>query len=272
MEKKIKLPQPDSAELKELVNGTTARAIYKILFKHRDAPISMSEIRETLGLETGEQEHLNRRMRELYGPCNIERSKRGTDGVYRLISLNENPHQDTSHISIKVRAWVLRDQRCAQCGRTPSEDGVKLHVDHITPQEWGGTDDQENLQALCADCNEGKKNLYSSYNKFGDKIKQAIGYDEPHRRIGELLKAFNGSPVPTELLEMVAKAKQYQDDWQKRMRELRELGWRYTFQRSRKGGRVKTFYTLDHWEPWPEGNIVAAIRKREQEKKENPAQ
>ncbi len=265
--KKSELPKPDTKSLEVLLKGTKARAIYKVLFDHQNELLSMAEIRGFLGLAAGEQEHLNRRMRELYGPFNIERSKRGNDSVYRLLSLNENPHQDTSRISIKVRAWVLRDQRCAQCGRTPSEDGVKLHVDHIIPQEWGGTDDQENLQALCADCNEGKKNLYSSYNKFGEKIKQAIGYDEPHRRIGELLKAFEGEPVPGELLETVAKAKQYQDDWQKRMRELRELGWEYTFEKRKEDGRVKTYYVLKRWKPWPEGSIVNAIRKHEREKK-----
>ena len=265
-ETSTRLPQPGSEELKLLVKGSTTRAIYKVLFEHTDEPLSMAEIRGYLGLDAGEQEHLNRRMRELYGPFNIERSHRGSDTVYKLIGLSKNPHQDTSRISIKVRAWVLRDQRCAQCGRTPSEDGVKLHVDHIIPQEWGGTDDSENLQALCADCNEGKKNLYSSYNKFGDKIKQAIGHDEPHRRIGELLKAFNGEPIPAELLETVAKAKQYQDDWQKRMRELRELGWEYSFEKRKEDGRFKTYYILKHWEPWPEGSIVAAIRKHEQEK------
>jgi HNH endonuclease len=264
---KANLPQPDSEDLKALVKGSTARSIYKVLFENQDKPLSMAEIRKILGSGAGEQEHLNRRMRELYGPFNIAHPKRGSDSAYQLIGFSENPHQDTSRISIKVRAWVLRDQRCAQCGRTPTEDGVKLHVDHIIPQEWGGTDDQENLQALCFDCNEGKKNLYSSYNKFGEKIKQAIGYDEPHRRIGELLKAFGSEPVPAELLETVAKAKQYQDDWQKRMRELRELGWEYTFEKRKEGGRVKTYYILQHWEPWPEGNIVAAIRKHEQEKK-----
>jgi 5-methylcytosine-specific restriction endonuclease McrA len=265
--KKDDLPKPNSEDLESLVKGSTARDIYKVLFEHQSEPISMAEIRGFLGLETGKQEHLNRRMRELYGPFNIERSKNGNDNVYQLLSLNENPHQDTSRISIKVRAWVLRDKRCAQCGRTPSEDGVKLHVDHIIPQEWGGTDDQENLQALCADCNEGKKNLYSSYNKFSEKIKQAISYDEPHRRIGELLKAFGGESVPGELLEVVAKSKQYQDDWQKRMRELRELGWEYSFEKRKEDSRVKTYYVLEHWEPWPEGSIINAIRKHEQEKK-----
>lgn len=262
-----KLPKPDSDQLKALVKNAKARAIYGVLFGHMDKALSMAEIREALSLAAGEQEHLNRRMRELYGPFNIDRSRRSNDTVYKLTGLSERPHQTAGNISTRVRAWVLRDQRCKQCGRTPTEDGIKLHVDHIIPQEWGGTDDPENLQALCAECNEGKKNLYSSYNEFSEKIKQAINHDEPHKRIGELLKAFDGRPVPAELLEVVAKAKQYQDDWQKRMRELRELGWEYTFEKRKEGNRVRTFFLLQHAEPWPEGSIRAEIRKREQSKK-----
>jgi len=263
---KAKLPRPESKELKALVGSASSRAIYGVLFRNMGKPLAMSEIRDLLGLGQGEQEHLNRRMRELYGSFNIERAKRGKESTYRLISLSENPHQSAGHISIKTRAWILRDQRCVQCGRTPSEDKVKLHVDHILPQEWGGTDDPENLQALCADCNEGKKNFYSSFNKFGDKIKKATGYDEPHKRIGELLKAFGGEPIPADLLEVVAKTGQYQEDWQKRMRELRELGWDYTFQKRKEGSRVKTSYILKRSRPWPKGRVSAEIRKREREK------
>ncbi len=264
---KKSLPKPDNKALEALVKNGMSRAIYGVLYRNRDKSLSMAEIRNLLGLVAGEQEHLNRRLRELYGPFNIERTNRGSESVYRLISVSENPHQDASRISLAVRARVLRDQRCAQCGRTPVEDKIKLHVDHVIPQNWGGTDDEENLQALCADCNEGKKNLYSSYNKYAEKIKQAIGYEEPHKRIGELLKAFNGELVPAEILEVVAKSKQYQDDWQKRMRELRELGWEYSFEKRREGDRVKTYYKLDRFEPWPEGSISAEIRRRESEGK-----
>ncbi len=262
MAKDSKLPAPGSDELKALVKSTKARDIYKVLFENRATQLSMAQIREKLGLASGEQEHLNRRMRELYGPFQIERG----NSLYRLLSVSNKPHQDSSRIPIRVRAWVLRDQRCAQCGRTPSEDKVKLHVDHIIPQAWGGTDNPENLQALCADCNEGKKNLYSSYNKFSTQIGQAMAYNEPHKRIGELLKAFSGEPVPADLLEVVAKAHQYQDDWQKRMRELRVLGWRYTFKKKKENDRVRTLYFLQHSEPWPTGNIRAEITKRERTK------
>ena len=50
------------------------------------------------------------------------------------------------------------DYRCLACGRNPESDGVVLHVDHIKPRSKGGTDDDDNLQTLCAECNLGKGN------------------------------------------------------------------------------------------------------------------
>lgn len=263
------LPKPDSDELYALVKGASERGIYKVLYENQDKALSIADIRKIMGVEAGQQEHLNRRMRELYRVFVVERSRKGRLSLYRLIRMRD-VLLNTESISKADRAWALRDKRCVQCGRTPEEDGVRLHADHKIPQEWGGTNDRENLQALCSDCNEGKKNLYASFNKYADKIKEATNYDEPHRRIGELLKAFKGEPVPSDLVEMVAKAKTYQDDWQKRLRELRELGWEYSYKRKREDNRVKTYFVLERYEPWPEGNIRAAIKERELRKKQKP--
>ncbi len=53
---------------------------------------------------------------------------------------------------------LLRDRRCCACGRSPSDEGVQLHVDHIKPYSLGGLTILENLQALCNICNLGKGN------------------------------------------------------------------------------------------------------------------
>jgi len=61
-------------------------------------------------------------------------------------------------ISQRSRALVLaRDGKCVMCGVT-AKDAV-LHVDHIIPRSKGGTNDIDNLQALCARCNLGKSDL-----------------------------------------------------------------------------------------------------------------
>jgi 5-methylcytosine-specific restriction endonuclease McrA len=263
----VDLPDPDSDALKKLGFSAYERAIYGVLHEHRGKPLIISEIREILGVDPGEQEHLNRRLRELYREFEIARKRQGKKTTYELIGRLDSPKAALGAISKTDRAYVLRNQRCSQCGRTPDEHGVVLHVDHKIPRDWGGTNDLENLQALCSECNEGKKNYYAAYDKYAEEIKQAINYDEPHRRIGELLKAFKGDPVRGDLLERVASAKQYQEDWQKRLRELRTLGWKIRYVKKKEQGRVLVSYALEHAEPWPPGKIAAAIKKLEKEKK-----
>jgi 5-methylcytosine-specific restriction endonuclease McrA len=53
-------------------------------------------------------------------------------------------------------AAILRAQNncCAYCGHS-LDDGK--HLDHIHPLSRGGTDDQDNLQWLCPDCNQRKR-------------------------------------------------------------------------------------------------------------------
>ena len=62
-----------------------------------------------------------------------------------------------SDISIRKRFLVFkRDEfTCVMCGR--SGRGVKLEVDHIIPASKDGTDDFNNLQTLCFECNRGKR-------------------------------------------------------------------------------------------------------------------
>lgn len=56
----------------------------------------------------------------------------------------------------QIRAQILaRDgYRCKMCGRTKEE--VPLEVDHIIPVADGGTDELNNLAALCRECKRGK--------------------------------------------------------------------------------------------------------------------
>jgi hypothetical protein len=57
-----------------------------------------------------------------------------------------------------VRYSVLeRDNfTCQSCGATPTKDDATLHVDHKIAVSKGGTNELENLQTLCSDCNIGK--------------------------------------------------------------------------------------------------------------------
>lgn len=62
---------------------------------------------------------------------------------------------------LRLRFKVLqRDRfRCCACGASPSSaPGVMLEVDHIKPWSKGGETIIDNLQTLCAVCNQGKTN------------------------------------------------------------------------------------------------------------------
>ena len=142
------------------------------------------------------------------------------------------------------------------CGRTVADDAVKLHVDHKVPRDWGGPTEDENLWALCSECNEGKR---SSWSTTDPRVRAAIAHRSVHIRLGELLKAFAGEPVPKTYLQIVAYT---HDDYEKRLRELRELGWRYHPVKHKEGRRVRTSFVLDHWEDWPD-DPARAIREAE---------
>jgi len=61
---------------------------------------------------------------------------------------------------VKLRFDVMkRDKfKCVLCGRSPAKDpAVELEIDHIIPWSKGGETLPENLQTLCAECNNGKR-------------------------------------------------------------------------------------------------------------------
>lgn len=47
---------------------------------------------------------------------------------------------------------------CVECGARKS-DGATLHIDHKIPVSKGGTDELDNLQTLCSDCNLNKSDV-----------------------------------------------------------------------------------------------------------------
>ena len=63
----------------------------------------------------------------------------------------------TPKLTLKV---LKRDNyKCLICGKSPStHPELSLEVDHILPVSKGGTNDIENLQTLCFNCNRGKGN------------------------------------------------------------------------------------------------------------------
>lgn len=246
----------------ELRASYQAKEIYRLLHENRARPLSMREIRDKLA-HIGTQEQLDRRRRELNRYFVIEKIGSGAGTAYRLVGMKPRSPDADLGISERDRAAVLRYGICAMCGRTPLGDGIKLQVDHKIPKDWGGTDDLENLQPLCEECNRGKKNLFSSYGQYAADFRQAMAHESPHKRIGEFLKAVAPDEVRSDVLELVANAQAYQEDWQKRLRELRVLGWKIATRRQKEGRRMRVYYRLVEAQPWPD-DLRAELRRIEQ--------
>jgi 5-methylcytosine-specific restriction endonuclease McrA len=263
-------PLPKEGEhdlLASLGCDEATRAIYDFLYRRRSSPPTMVEIRAMAAARQGEaHSQTDRRVRYLREiGLDVPAVRDGKQHRYHLRGWRPGgPRKGGPKISRRIRAEVLAPQRCAQCGRTPLDHGVVLVVDHKIPQNWNGGDEIENLQPLCEDCNGGKRDFYSSHDANAERIKKAIALDSPHMRIGELLLAFDGGWVPGDLIGIVASAQAYQEDWQKRLRELRTLGWKIEHQkRHNEGARIRTYYRVTHSEPWPPGDPGAEIRRRE---------
>lgn len=258
------LPKPGSNELRALLGDRPAlQLLYGYLYDRRDDPPTMVEIREYAAAKQGASHaQTDRRVRDLRGWFHLPAVRSGRAHVYVLTG--RAVAEPRSSIPPKVRGQVLSAQRCAQCGKTPLEDHIKLEVDHKVPLSWGGTDDIDNLQPLCEQCNHDKQAFYSSLSMYDDQIREAAQREEPHRRIGDLLLAFQvaGIDAPANVVGAVASLKQYQDDWQKRMRELRVLGWNYKTIKRKENGRMVSYYRLTASAPWPAGNVAAEIRRR----------
>jgi len=267
------LPIPDSDELFSVLGPSPLRTLYGWLYRRKSGnPPTETELQMFMADAMGEApDDCERRLTELGRHFDIAWTDDGSGA--RQIELkgwsDSAPSAGELEISSRLRAEVLMSHRCFQCGRTPKDHHVVLDVDCKIPQSWGGGTEIENLQPMCEECIEGKRDYFQSFDALADKIRLAINYEEPQRRIGELLLAFGEEWVRSDVLAMVASAQEYQEDWQRRLRDLRFLGWDYEYKkRTLDGsGRVWAFYRLKQAAEWP-GNIHGAISAEAQRRKE----
>jgi hypothetical protein len=123
--------------------------------------ISGGQIRQELekeGLRPEDQTHLDRRKRDLKKWFIIEKIKSivVVDGKRRIVTLyrckgKKHHITDEGQVSQKLRAEVIHAAhgRCQMCGKTIGTHGITLVVDHKKPRDWGGSNDRENLWAIC---------------------------------------------------------------------------------------------------------------------------
>jgi HNH endonuclease len=259
-----RLPEPESEQLAALIGNSSLRLVYGLLYRRRRNPPTADEVSffpQAAASDDVPADQATRGLRDYFDIAMVTLD--GADRYQLRGWAGIRSPADVLPISSRLRAQALAPARCAQCGRTPRQHGVVLKVDLRMPPDWGGTNDPDNLQPLCEECYEGKRQYLETYAPYSEKIRQAARFDEPQRRIGELLKAFEGGWVPSDVIGIVASAKEYQDDYQRRTRDLRFLGWDYEQQkRYDEGARVRVYYRLVRAKPWPD-NIRAAITAEE---------
>ncbi len=262
------LPEPESEQLATLPDDGSTRLVYGLLYRRRRNPPTAAEIRFFLEAAGSDSAMADSALRSLESYFDIAVVTCDGAARYELRGWSDTPPMPgTQPLSLRRRAQALAAGRCAQCGRSPLSHGVVLNVDLRIPPEWGGTTDPENLQPLCEECYEGKRQYLQTYAPYSEQIRRAASFAEPQRRIGELLLTLQGEWVPSDLIGIVASAREYQGDYERRLRDLRFLGWEFKpSRRYHEGARVRVYYRLVRSAPWPE-NIRSAITAEEKRRK-----
>ena len=68
-----------------------------------------------------------------------------------------HPRSRNIHNKTRLKVKLKYNYRCAICNRTEEEAGTLHHIDHIIPFSKGGSNDFNNLQLLCEECNFKKR-------------------------------------------------------------------------------------------------------------------
>ncbi len=150
---------------------------------------------------------LARRIRELQGEegvIGLIRIGSGSGTAYQLQNLKLAPKR-IPRTGLDKKDWqvVLKkyNYSCANCGRTQKE--MRLDEDHKIPRIRGGSDELENWQPLCKECNNFKStscrncklDCYKCPWAFPDKYKQIKISPENLERILSLAKKKGIDPM-----------------------------------------------------------------------------
>ncbi len=101
-------------------------------------PFRITDLRKSLSYRRGEQQALDRRIRQLrdYG-YDIPYSKK--DNTYVLVADKPSgPTAETAAVPSRLAAQIrhIANGRCQMCGKTINDDGIRLDVDHRVPRKW----------------------------------------------------------------------------------------------------------------------------------------
>jgi len=209
--------------------GQIHRQMAALLQQHPEG-LTSGQLREKLGLGASEQAQFDRRRRDL------KKRPHGRDVVYIFKGTRDSPLQ-AEGINARVRSAILgrAHGRCQMCGRTIADYGIVLVVDHQIPRDWGGSNEEENLWAICEKCYLGKqlnfRDRRSAIRWLATRKSSAID------RVTSLAEARAGELIPAPELKAVVGA----SDWARCVRELRTRGWQVEVLRTCRSRPMKKF-------------------------------
>ena len=91
--------------------------------------------------------------------CGSKVRRSGCSWLMRVEGRTECRRQKrgTRRLNLRFLTLTKYHYTCQYCGRKAPD--VVLHVDHIKPRHYGGTNTLDNLTVACADCNLGKSDI-----------------------------------------------------------------------------------------------------------------
>lgn len=143
----------------------------------------------------------------------------GPEGGYILRSSVKGQGVVRSSIPARIRAAILhRDNyRCCMCGHG-IDDGRKLEVDHKTPVDLGGTNDEDNLWTTCTICNQGKKNLFDDARVTD--VAKIMELSSAQKRLAAFFELYPNEAHDVFTLAAIGRVR----DWERALRYVRANG------------------------------------------------
>jgi 5-methylcytosine-specific restriction endonuclease McrA len=116
----------------------------------------------------------------------------------------------------KYRIRHRDGHRCQSCGNGVN-DGVKLHVDHKVPIEWGGDNSDDNLWTLCSKCNLAKKAFFK--DDFDSEVMKLVSAEKSgYLKLKVLFENSPNKKFTPSILQGIAGIR----DWPRTLRLIRK--------------------------------------------------
>ena len=95
-------------------------------------------------------------IRDLINQANQKKPDKPKESKTKKPGITKPQNKRSRYIPPSIRVSVLHrdNNKCVFCGRSAKQ--VQLEIDHIIAFSKGGSNNLNNLQTLCIDCNRGK--------------------------------------------------------------------------------------------------------------------